>query len=61
MVMGNGRKINIEIERNRIRIAIFHGEDEEIIKLDFDEAKELTEELGKVLEDYSRRKKIRID
>ena len=61
--MGNGigRKIDIEIERNRIRITIFHGEDEEIIKLNLDEAEELTEKITKVLDDYSKRKKIRID
>jgi hypothetical protein len=61
MVQGIGRKIDIKIERNRIRITIFHGEDEEIIKLSLDEAEKLTEEIGKVLEDYSKRKKIRID
>ena len=61
MIQGIGRKIDTEIERNRIRITIFHGEDEVIIKLNLDEAEKLTEELGKVLEDYSKRKKIRID
>jgi hypothetical protein len=61
MVNGIGRKIDIEIERNRIRITIFHGEDEEIIKLNLDEAEELTEKITKVLDDYSKRKKIRID
>jgi hypothetical protein len=61
MVHGIGRKIDIEIERNRIRITIFHGEDEEIIKLNIDEAEEVTEKLGQVLDDYSKRKKIRID
>ena len=45
MVRGIGRKIDIKIERNRIRITIFHGEDEEIIKLNLDEAEELTEEI----------------
>ncbi len=61
MVQGIGRKIDIKIERNRIRITIFHGEDEEIIKLNLDEAEKLTEEIGEVLKDYSKRKKIRID
>ena len=61
MVRGIGRKIDIEIERNRIRITIFHGEDEEIIKLNLDEAEELTEKIMKMLDDYSKRKKIRID
>jgi hypothetical protein len=61
MVHEIGRKIDIKIERNRIRITIFHGEDEEIIKLNLDEAEKLAEEILKVLEDYSKRKKIRID
>ena len=38
-------KLSVEIERNRIRITIFHGEDEEIIKLNLEEAEELAEEL----------------
>ena len=61
MVQGIGRKIDTEIERNRIRITIFHGEDEVIIKLNLDEAEKLKEDIGKLLEDYSKRKKIRID
>ena len=55
------RKIDIEIERNRIRISIFHGEDEQVIKLTLEEAEELAEILEKVLDDYSKRKPIRID
>jgi hypothetical protein len=55
------RKIDLEIERNRIRITVFHGEDEHIIKLNLEEARKLEEELKKVLEDYSQRKQIRID
>jgi hypothetical protein len=55
------RKIDLEIERNRIRITVFHGEDEQIIKLNLEEARKLEEELKKVLEDYSQRKQIRID
>jgi hypothetical protein len=55
------RKIDIEIERNRIRISIFHGEDEQVIKLTLEEAEELAEILEKVLDDYSKRKQIRID
>jgi hypothetical protein len=51
----------VEIERNRIRITIFHGEDEQIIKLNLKEAEELAEELKQALDDYSRRKQIRID
>ena len=61
MVQGIERKIDVEIERNRIRITIFHGEDEEIIKLKLEEAEELAEELEQVLNDYSKRKQIRID
>jgi hypothetical protein len=61
MVKKIERKIEMEIERNRIRITIFHGEDEQVIKLNLEEARELTEELEKVLEDYSQRKQIRID
>jgi len=55
------RKIEVEIERNRIRINIFHGEDEQIIKLTHEEAEELAEILEKVIDDYSKRKQIRID
>jgi hypothetical protein len=61
MVQGIGRKIDVEIERNRIRITIFHGEDEEIIKLNLEEAEELAEELEQALDDYSKRTQIRID
>jgi hypothetical protein len=61
MVQEIERKIELEIERNRIRVTIFHGEDEQVIKLNLEEARELTEELEKVLEDYSQRKQIRID
>jgi hypothetical protein len=55
------RKIDVEIERNRIRISIFHGEDEQIIKLTLEEAEELVEILEKVIDDYSKRKQVRID
>jgi hypothetical protein len=61
MVNETERKIDLEIERNRIRISIFHGEDEQIIKLTPEEAEELAKVLEKVLEDYSKRKQIRID
>jgi hypothetical protein len=61
MVQEIERKIDVEIERNRIRITIFHGEDEEVIKLKLEEAEELAEELEQVLNDYSKRKQIRID
>lgn len=55
------RKIELEIERNRIRFTIFHGEDEQVIKLNLEEARELRKDLDKALEDYSQRKQIRID
>lgn len=55
------RKIELEIERNRIRVTIFHGEDEQVIKLNLEEARELRKDLDKALEDYSQRKQIRID
>ena len=61
MVNETERKIDIEIERNRIRISIFHGEDEQIIKFTPEEAEELAKVLEKVLDDYSKRKQIRID
>lgn len=61
MVREIERKIELEIERNRIRVTIFHGEDEQVIKLTLEQARELAEELEKVLEDYSQRKQIRID
>lgn len=60
MIKENERKIEVEIERNRIRINVFHGEDEQIIKLNLEEAKKLSEELEQALEDYSKRKQVRI-
>jgi hypothetical protein len=60
MVQGIERKIELEIERNRIRVTIFHGEDEQVIKLNLEEARELAQELEKALEDYSKRKQVRI-
>lgn len=60
MLQGIERKIELEIERNRIRVTIFHGEDEQVIKLNLEEARELERELEKVLEDSSQRKNIRI-
>ena len=55
------RKIDVEIERARIRITIFHGEDEQVIKLNLEEAEEFVEKLVQTIEDYSQRKQIRID
>lgn len=61
MVQEVERKIELEIERNRIRVTIFHGEDEQVIKLNLEEARELAQDLEKAIEDYSKRKQIRID
>jgi len=55
------RKIDVEIERTRIRLTIFHGEDEEVIKLNLEEAEELAGKLEQAIQDYSQRKQIRID
>lgn len=55
------RKIDVEIERTRIRITIFHGEDEEVIKLNIEEAEVLEGKLQQAILDYSQRKQIRID
>lgn len=55
------RKINVDIERNRVRVVISHGEDEEIIKLTLDEARDLLEKFEDSLEDYQQRKHVRID
>lgn len=55
------RKINVDIERNRVRVLISHGEDEEIIKLTLDEARDLLEKVQDSLEDYQQRKQVRID
>ena len=61
MVQQIERKIVLEIERNRIRMTVFHGEAEQVIKLNLEEARELAEHLEKILEDYTQRKQIRID
>jgi hypothetical protein len=61
VVEETSRKIDVEIERNRIRITIFRGEDAEIIKLTLKEAEELSEELKQAIEAYSKRKQVRID
>lgn len=55
------RKINVDIERNRVRVLISHGEDEEIIKLTLGEARDLLSRLDGALEDYEQRKHVRID
>lgn len=55
------KKIKVEIERNRIRLSIFHGEDEQIIKLTLEEAEILADELAQAIMDYPQRKQTRID
>lgn len=61
MVHDFDRKIDVEIERTRIRITIFHGEDEEVIKLNVEEAEVLEGKLQQAILDYAQRKQIRID
>lgn len=55
------REIIVELERNRVRIVIKHGEDEEVLKLTLEESEILSGQLASVLEDYHKRKHIRID
>jgi predicted NBD/HSP70 family sugar kinase len=57
----NNRSINVDIERNRIRIVVSHGEDEVILKLGLDESRELDEKLNNTIEDYLQRQNLRID
>ncbi|MDD2439194.1 MAG: hypothetical protein PHD41_03080 [Methanosarcinaceae archaeon] len=61
MTQESARKIEVDLERNRVKIQIFHGEDKEVIKLKLGEAEALAEKLEKALEDFSRRKQVRID
>jgi len=55
------RDINVDIERNRVRVVISHGEDREVIKLTLDEARDLRGKIYNALEDYDQRKHLRID
>lgn len=55
------REIIVELERNRVRVVIKHGEDEEIIKLTLSESEVLSRQLASVLDDYRKRKHVRID
>ncbi len=55
------REIKVELERNRVRIFIKHGEDEAVIRLKLNEAEELASQLSAALEDYQKRKSVRID
>jgi hypothetical protein len=59
--MDTSRNIVVDIERNRVRIVVSHGEDEEIIKLSIAEAKELLSKVADTVEDYEQRKQVRID
>ena len=55
------REINVDIERNRVRVVISHGEDREVVKLTLDEARALVGKIDGALEDYDQRKHQRID
>ncbi len=55
------RELSVDIERNRVRVVISHGEDKEVIKLTLDEARDLIGEINGALEDYEQRKHQRID
>lgn len=55
------REILTDIERNRIRIVLKHDEDETIIHLKLNEAKDLSLKLNELLLDFDKRKKVRID
>jgi len=55
------REISVDIERNRVRVVISHGEDKEVVKLTLDEARTLVGKIDGALEDYDQRKHQRID
>ena len=55
------RELSVDIERNRVRIVISHGEDRDVIKLTLDEARALVGKIDGALEDYDQRKHQRID
>ena len=55
------REISVDIERNRVRVVISHGEDREVVKLTLDEARDLIGKIDGALEDYNQRKHQRID
>ena len=59
--MDKSRNITVDIERNRVRIVVSHGEDEEIVKLSIAEAKDLLSKVADTVEDYEQRKQVRID
>jgi len=55
------RELLVELERNRVRLVVRHGEDETVLKLSREEAEALSADLVNSLEDYQQRKHIRID
>ncbi|MCD4800144.1 hypothetical protein HNV12_26635 [Methanococcoides sp. SA1] len=59
--MDTERKIIVDIERNRVRVVVSHGEDEEIVKLSIPEARELMSKMQDTILDYDQRKQVRID
>ena len=59
--MDTERKIIVDIERNRVRVVVNHGEDEEIVKLSIPEARELMSKMQDTILDYDQRKQVRID
>ncbi|MEL4306068.1 hypothetical protein [Methanococcoides sp. LMO-2] len=59
--MDTSRNIVVDIERNRVRIVVSHGEDEEIVKLSIAEARDLLSKVADTVEDYEQRKQVRID
>lgn len=61
MTKDDNRKISVDIERKNVRIMITHAEDEEILKLTVDEAKDLIKKLENAIEDYQQRQNLRID
>ena len=61
MTKDENRKISVDIERKNVRIIITHAEDEEILKLTVDEAKDLIKRLENTIEDYQQRQNLRID
>lgn len=59
--MDTERKIIVDIERNRVRVVVSHGEDEEIVKLSIPETRELMSKMQDAILDYDQRKQVRID
>ncbi len=55
------REILADIERNRIRLVFKHDEDETIIRLKLNEARDLSGKLNELLSDFEKRKQVRID